>query len=57
MVSNSKVVAELLLSLAGTGYSTKRLVHSVLTADEQFQRGVLMGGSVAMGAQLSAGWF
>ena len=43
MVSNSKVVAELLLSLAGTGYSTKRLAHSVLTADEQFQRGVLMG--------------
>ncbi len=43
MVCNSKVVAELLLSLAGTGYGTKLLSSDVLTADEEFQRGFLMG--------------
>ncbi|GAB91117.1 ribonucleoside-diphosphate reductase subunit alpha, partial [Gordonia rhizosphera NBRC 16068] len=43
MVCNSKVVAELLLSLAGTGYGAKRLSSDVLTADEEFQRGLLMG--------------
>ncbi|MBD8505997.1 class 1b ribonucleoside-diphosphate reductase subunit alpha [Hoyosella sp. G463] len=43
MICNSKVVASLMLSLAGTGYSTKRLAHDVLTADEDFQRGLLAG--------------
>ncbi|MCZ9328204.1 class 1b ribonucleoside-diphosphate reductase subunit alpha [Nocardia farcinica] len=43
MVCNSKIVASLLLSLAGTGYSTKRLAHEVMTADEDFQRGLLVG--------------
>ncbi len=43
MGCNSKVVASLLLSLAGTGYSTKRLTRDVMTADEEFQRGLLAG--------------
>ncbi|NKY35479.1 class 1b ribonucleoside-diphosphate reductase subunit alpha [Nocardia speluncae] len=43
MVCNSKVVASFLLSMAGTGYSTKRLAHEVMTADEDFQRGLLAG--------------
>ncbi len=43
MVCNSKVVASLLLSLAGTGYATKRLSPEVMTADDDFLRG-LVGG-------------
>ncbi|WP_343708364.1 ribonucleotide reductase N-terminal alpha domain-containing protein, partial [Mycobacterium sp.] len=43
MVCNSKVVASLFLSLVGTGYHAKRLSHDVLTADEEFQRGLLAG--------------
>ncbi|MEU7766970.1 class 1b ribonucleoside-diphosphate reductase subunit alpha [Nocardia sp. NPDC049190] len=43
MVCNSKIVASLILSMAGTGYSTKQLTHDVLTADEDFQRGLLAG--------------
>ena len=43
MVCNSKVVASLILSMVGTGYHLKRLSHEVLTADEEFQRGLLAG--------------
>ena len=43
MVCNSKVVASLFLSMVGTGYHLKRLSHDVLTADEEFQRGLLAG--------------
>ena len=43
MVCNSKIVASLMLSLSGTGYHAKRLSHDVLTADEEFQRGLLAG--------------
>ena len=43
MVCNSKVVASLFLSMVGTGYRTKRLSHDVLTADDEFQRGLLTG--------------
>lgn len=43
MICNSKVVASLFLSLVGTGYHLKRLSHDVLTADEDFQRGLLAG--------------
>lgn len=43
MICNSKVVASLFLSLVGTGYGAKRLTHDVLTADEEFQRGLLDG--------------
>jgi ribonucleoside-diphosphate reductase alpha chain len=43
MVCNSKIVASLILSMAGTGYRSKRLSHDVLTADEEFQRGLLAG--------------
>ncbi len=43
MICNSKVVASLFLSMAGTGYHKKRLSHDVLTADEEFQRGLLAG--------------
>ncbi len=43
MVCNSKVVASLFLSMVGTGYHLKRLSHEVLTADEEFQRGLLAG--------------
>ena len=43
MVCNSKVVASLFLSMVGMGYHLKRLSHEVLTADEEFQRGLLAG--------------
>ncbi len=43
MICNSKVVASLFLSMVGTGYHNKRLSHEVLTADEDFQRGLLAG--------------
>ena len=43
MVCNSKVVASLFLSMVGTGYHLKRLSHEILTADEDFQRGLLAG--------------
>ncbi|WUC08020.1 class 1b ribonucleoside-diphosphate reductase subunit alpha [Nocardia sp. NBC_00565] len=43
MVCNSKLVASLMLAMAGTGYSTKWLSHDVLTANEGFQRGLLAG--------------
>ncbi|MFN8033254.1 MAG: ribonucleoside-diphosphate reductase subunit alpha [Mycobacterium sp.] len=43
MVCNSKVVASLFLSMVGTGYRSKRLSHDVLTADDEFQRGLLDG--------------
>nr|WP_216897660.1 class 1b ribonucleoside-diphosphate reductase subunit alpha [Nocardia alni] len=43
MVCNSKIVASLLLSLAGTGYATKHLPHEVMTADEDFLRGLVSG--------------
>ncbi|MBX7430614.1 class 1b ribonucleoside-diphosphate reductase subunit alpha [Mycobacterium sp. Y57] len=43
MICNSKVIAELFLSMVGTGYHHKRLSHDVLTADEEFQRGLLAG--------------
>jgi ribonucleoside-diphosphate reductase alpha chain len=43
MICNSKVVASLFLSMVGTGYHLKRLPHEVLTADEDFQRGLLAG--------------
>ena len=43
MVCNSKIVASLFLSMVGTGYHLKRLSHEVLTADEEFQRGLLAG--------------
>ncbi len=43
MICNSKIIASLLMSLAGTGYGTKLLSHDVLTADEEFQRGLLAG--------------
>ncbi len=43
MVCNSKIVASLFLSMVGTGYHLKRLSHEVLTADEDFQRGLLAG--------------
>ncbi len=41
MVCNSKIVSSLFLSMVGTGYHSKRLSHDVLTADEEFQRGLL----------------
>ncbi|MGE5696109.1 MAG: ribonucleotide reductase N-terminal alpha domain-containing protein, partial [Candidatus Sericytochromatia bacterium] len=40
MICNSRTVASLILSMAGTGYRHKRLSHEVLTADEEFQRGL-----------------
>ncbi|MET0996781.1 MAG: ribonucleotide reductase N-terminal alpha domain-containing protein, partial [Mycobacterium sp.] len=43
MVCNSRIVSSLILSMAGTGYRSKRLSHDVLTADEEFQRGLLAG--------------
>ena len=43
MICNSKIVASLFLSMVGTGYRSKRLSHDVLTADEEFQRGLLAG--------------
>jgi ribonucleoside-diphosphate reductase alpha chain len=43
MICNSKIVASLMLSLAGTGYATKRLSHEVMTADEDFLRGLVSG--------------
>ncbi|ORW06304.1 response regulator SirA [Mycobacterium lacus] len=43
MICNSKVVASLFLSMAGTGYHLKRLSQDVLTANEDFQRGLLAG--------------
>jgi ribonucleoside-diphosphate reductase alpha chain len=43
MVCNSKVVASLFLSMVGTGYHLKRLSHEILTADHEFQRGLLAG--------------
>ncbi|MDT5194582.1 MAG: ribonucleoside-diphosphate reductase alpha chain, partial [Mycobacterium sp.] len=43
MVCNSKVVASLFLSMVGTGYHLKRLSHDVLTADDEFQIGLLAG--------------
>ena len=43
MVCNSRIVASLILSMVGTGYRSKRLSHDVLTADEEFQRGLLAG--------------
>jgi ribonucleoside-diphosphate reductase alpha chain len=43
MICNSKVVASLFLSMVGTGFRLKRLSHDVLTADEEFQRGLLDG--------------
>lgn len=43
MVCNSMVVASLFLSMVGTGYHAKRLSHDVLTADEEFQCGLLDG--------------
>ena len=43
MVCNSKVVSSLFLSMVGTGYRSKRMSHDVLTADEEFQRGLLAG--------------
>ena len=43
MVCNSRIVASLILSMAGTGYGSKRLSQEVLTADEEFQRGLLAG--------------
>nr|WP_081485398.1 class 1b ribonucleoside-diphosphate reductase subunit alpha [Mycobacterium xenopi] len=43
MVCNSRIVASLVLSMAGTGYGAKRLSPDVLTADEEFQRGLLAG--------------
>ncbi|MCI4676658.1 class 1b ribonucleoside-diphosphate reductase subunit alpha [Mycolicibacterium litorale] len=43
MTCNSKVVASLFLSMVGTGHRLKRLPHDVLTADDEFQRGLLDG--------------
>ena len=43
MVCNSRTVSSLILSMAGTGYRSKRLSHDVLTADDEFQRGLLAG--------------
>jgi ribonucleoside-diphosphate reductase alpha chain len=43
MICNSKIVASLLLSMVGTGYHNKRLSHDVLTADDEFQCGLLAG--------------
>jgi ribonucleoside-diphosphate reductase alpha chain len=43
MACNSRSVASLLFSLVGTGYNAKRLTNDVLTADEDFQRGLLAG--------------
>ncbi len=43
MICNSRTVASLIFSMAGTGYRHKRLSHEVLTADEEFQRGLLAG--------------
>ena len=43
MVCNSEIVASLILSMAGTGYSTKQLTHDVVTADGDYQRGLLAG--------------
>ncbi|MDT5358864.1 MAG: ribonucleoside-diphosphate reductase alpha chain [Mycobacterium sp.] len=43
MVCNSKVVASLFLSMVGTGYHSKRLSHDVMTADDEFQIGLLAG--------------
>ena len=43
MVCNSKIVASLILSMVGTGYHLKHLSHEVLTADEEYQRGLLAG--------------
>nr|WP_267465404.1 class 1b ribonucleoside-diphosphate reductase subunit alpha [Nocardia abscessus] len=55
MVCNSKVVASLLLSLAGTGYGNKQLDGDVLTADEDFQRGLLAGLFRGDGCSTSGG--
>jgi ribonucleoside-diphosphate reductase alpha chain len=43
MVCNSRTVSSLILSMVGTGYHSKRLSHVVLTADEEFQHGLLAG--------------
>ncbi|HYO01233.1 MAG TPA: class 1b ribonucleoside-diphosphate reductase subunit alpha [Mycobacterium sp.] len=43
MVCNSRTVSSLMLSMVGTGYRFKRLSHDALTADEEFQRGLLAG--------------
>lgn len=43
MVCDSKIVSSLMLAMAGNGYSTKQLAHDVLTADDDFQRGLLAG--------------
>jgi ribonucleoside-diphosphate reductase alpha chain len=43
MVCNSRIVSSLVLSMVGTGYNSKRLSHDVLTADEDFQCGLLDG--------------
>ena len=55
MICNSKVVASLFLSLVGTGYHSKRLSHEVLTADDQFQRGLLAGLFRGDGCSTSGG--
>ncbi|MDQ2626516.1 MAG: Hint domain-containing protein, partial [Actinomycetota bacterium] len=55
MACNSKVVASLLLSMAGTGYGNKRLTHDVLSADEDFQRGLLAGLFRGDGCSTSGG--
>ena len=43
MVCNSRIVSSLILSMVGTGYHSKRLSHDVLTAEDEFQRGLLAG--------------
>ncbi len=43
MVCNSRIVASLILSMTGTGKNSKRLSYDVLTAEEEFQRGLLAG--------------
>src|SRR5574337_1595110 len=55
MVCTSGVVASLLLSLAGTGYGTKRPAYDVLSADQEFQRGLLSGLFRGAGCSTSGG--
>ncbi len=43
VVCNRRIVSSLILSMVGTGYRSMRLSHDVLTADEEFQRGLLAG--------------
>ncbi|MCG5434344.1 class 1b ribonucleoside-diphosphate reductase subunit alpha [Mycobacterium sp. MYCO198283] len=43
MICSSEIVASLILSMAGTGCHTKRLSPEVLTAGDEFQRGLLAG--------------